>query len=176
MPSLKIFEGKNVTAVLSIKPASKGHTLIIPKKHEAYLHTLSNESLIELISSIKSITVLLSQSLNPAGFNIINNMGAGAGQKIPHACFEIIPRYENDGIKLEIPQKEFNEQELIDTQKKIINTSKENTIKTLKAITEGKVQTTPEVKAEAETPVVEDKADEPEAKADEDDTKDKEAK
>lgn len=41
---------------------------------------------------------------------------------------------------------------------------------------EVKVEKEAEVKAEAETPVVEDKADEPEAKADEDDTKDKEAK
>ncbi len=41
---------------------------------------------------------------------------------------------------------------------------------------EVKVEKEAEVKAEAETPVVEDKADAPEAKTDEDDTKDKEAK
>jgi hypothetical protein len=104
----------------------------------------------ELMSAAKSITMLLSQALNPTGFNIINNMGAGAGQRVPHLVLEVIPRYEDDGIKLELIQKEFNEQELIDVQKKLLTISKDNTIKTLKAITEGKVNASPEVKAEAE--------------------------
>ena len=45
IPSLKVYEGKNVMAVLSIKPATKGHVLIIPKVHQAYLQTLNGETL-----------------------------------------------------------------------------------------------------------------------------------
>ncbi|MFA5406604.1 MAG: HIT family protein [Candidatus Nanoarchaeia archaeon] len=150
VPSLRVYEGKHVIGVLSIKPASRGHVILIPREHQAYIHTINNEALFELMSAAKSITMLLSQALNPTGFNIINNMGAGAGQRIPHACLEVIPRYEGDGIKLDLPQKEFNEQELIELQKKILTISKDNTIKTLKAITEGKVNASPEVKAEAE--------------------------
>jgi|GEM_PF-2770526 len=150
VPSLKVYEGKNVVAVLSIKPASKGHVLVIPKDHQAYLHTLNGDSLFEMISAIRSITVLLSQAFNPNGFNILNNMGPGAGQRVPHACFEIVPRYEGDAIKLELPQGEFKEQELVEAQKRILEISRDNTVKTLKAIKEGKVQASPEVKAEAE--------------------------
>jgi len=150
VPSLKIYEGKNVVAVLSIKPASKGHVLVIPKAHQAYLHTLDGDTLFELMSAIRSITLLLSQAFQPSGFNIINNMGPGAGQKVPHVCFEVVPRYEGDGLKLELPQGEFKEQELIEAQKKILEISKDNTIKTLRAIKEGKVEASPEVKAEAE--------------------------
>ncbi len=150
IPSLKIYESKNVVAVLSIKPASKGHVLVIPKTHQAYLHLLNNETLVEMMNAIKSITVLLSQAFNPRGFNIINNMGPGAGQKIPHANFDIIPRYEGDGINLTIPQHEFNEKELVEVQKEILKVSRENTIRTLKAIREGKVKVSPEVKEEAE--------------------------
>lgn len=150
VPSLKIYEGKNVIAVLSIKPVSKGHVLVIPKEHQAYINTLSAEASFELISAIKNITMLLSQAFNPAGFNIINKLGAGANQRVPHACFEVIPRYENDSIELKMPEQEFNEQELINAQKQILTISKDNTIKTLKAIKEGKVKVSPEVKAEAE--------------------------
>lgn len=149
VPSLKVYEGKNAVAVLSIKPASKGHVLVMPKTHEAYLHTIPGEALIEVMSAIRSLTILLSQAFKPTGFNIINNMGVGAGQKIPHAVFEIIPRYEGDKIKLEIPQGELKEKELIDAQKRILEVSRDNTIKSLKAITEGRVQASPEVKAEA---------------------------
>jgi histidine triad (HIT) family protein len=150
VPSLKIYEGKNAVAVLSIKPAAKGHVLVIPKSHDAYLHTVSNEALFEVMSAIKSITLLLSQALNPSGFNIINNMGPGAGQRLPHVSFDIIPRYEGDKVKIEIPQGDFNEKELIDVQKKVLTVSRENTIKTLTAIKQGKIKVSPEVKAEAE--------------------------
>ncbi len=150
IPSLKVFESKNVVAVLSIKPATKGHVLVIPKVHQAYIHSLSNELLVELMNAIKSVTMLLSQSFNPAGFNILNSMGAGAGQRVPHVSFDVIPRYEGDNVNLEVPQGELNEQELINVQRKILTVSKENTIKTLRAIKEGKVNATPEVKAEAE--------------------------
>ncbi|MBD3312135.1 HIT domain-containing protein [archaeon] len=150
VPSLKVYEGKNVVGVLSIKPATKGHVLIIPKNHQAYLHTLDPESLFEVMSAIRSVTLLLSQTFNPEGFNVINNMGPGAGQKLPHVCFEVIPRYKGDGVKVEIPQGEFKEQELMKVQEQVLTTSKTNTIKTLKAIKEGKVKASPEVKAEAE--------------------------
>lgn len=150
VPSLKIYEGKHAVAVLNIKPATKGHAIVIPKNHQAYLHSLNGEELLDLMSAIRSVTMLLSQSLNPTGFNIINNMGPGAGQKLPHLTFEVIPRYENDGLKIEIPQKDFNQEELVDTQKRILNASRENTISTLKAIKEGKIQVSDEVKAEAE--------------------------
>ena len=150
IPSLKVYEGKSVIAVLSIKPATKGHVLVIPKDHQAYLHTLQGDSLFELMSAIRSVTLLLSQAFNPNGFNILNNMGPGAGQRLPHTCFEVIPRYEGDGVKLEVPQGDFKEEELIEAQKKLLILSKDNTVKTLKAITEGKVEASPEVKAEAE--------------------------
>lgn len=150
VPSLRVYEGKNVIAVLSIKPASKGHLLVIPKDHQAYLHTLSGETLFEIMSTIRSMTLILSQAFKPLGFNVLNNMGPGAGQKIPHAVFEIIPRYEKDNIKLEVPQGALKEEELINAQKKILEVTRDNTIKSLKAITEGKVKAAPEVKAEAE--------------------------
>jgi len=150
IPSLKVYEGKNVVAVLSIKPTSKGHVIVIPKSHQAYLHTLDGDSLFEIMSAIRSITLLLSQTFNPTGFNVLNNMGPGAGQRVPHTSFNIIPRYEGDGIKIELPQGEFKEKELIEAQKKILEVSKENTVKALKAIKEGKIEASPEVKAEAE--------------------------
>ena len=47
-------------------------------------------------------------------------------------------------------QGEFKESDLVEAQKKILAISRENTLKTLKAIKEGKVQVDPQVKAEAE--------------------------
>ncbi len=64
----------------------------------------------------------------------------------------------------------------VDTEVVEAVAEKVETVEVEKPTEEVKVEKEAEVKAEAETPVVEDKADEPEAKADEDETKDKEAK
>ncbi len=146
IPSLRVFESANVIGVLSIKPASKGHVILIPKEHVIYFTHLNPDLEKELFLAIRSITSVLVQAFNAEGFNIISNIGPTAGQRVPHACIHIIPRYKDDNLNISIPEKEINEEELYDTYKKYIMQSRENTLKLIKAIKEGKIKVSPEVK------------------------------
>ncbi|MBN1924108.1 MAG: HIT domain-containing protein [Nanoarchaeota archaeon] len=150
IPSLKIYENEGVVAVLNIKPATKGHVILIPKQHHTFIQTIPEDILFQLMVAAKAITAILTQILQCPGINIIHSMGSTAGQKIGHASFEIIPRYAGDNVKVEIPEGKTNEQELYEHQKIIVKAFQESTIKLLKAIKSGEIKVSPEIKTQAE--------------------------
>ena len=51
----KVYEDKNFLAVLEIKPANKGHTIIIPKRHIGSLSQLNTEEAESLMGVIKKL-------------------------------------------------------------------------------------------------------------------------
>ena len=59
------------------------------------------------------------KTLNTDGTNIIINNGLIAGQKEPHFSISIIPRFDNDGIKLLWQQKTIPDNELDELHKTI---------------------------------------------------------
>ncbi len=100
-PFIKLRETKNSVAFMSIDIPSKedGHILVIPKKRYVDLAEIPENTLKEIMRSIKKIGSAV--KINHGGYNVLLNNGADAGQYIFHAHFHIIPRKYNDGIKLE---------------------------------------------------------------------------
>ncbi len=146
-PSLRVYENKDVIGVLSIKPLNKGHVIIIPKKHVPIITQFSNDEVISVMNAVRTLTPILTTALKADGFNIFNNIGGVAGQVTAHAVIHLVPRYKDDDFDFE--QKQVTNEELLSTQQLIINASKEQTIKLLKAISEGKVETNEQTKREA---------------------------
>ncbi len=91
-----IFENKLSFALLDIYPVTKGHTLIIPKRHILKLEDLKEEEILDIFESYKKVKDGLEKVLNPEGFNFGLNLGEAAGQSIEHIHFHLIPRYSND--------------------------------------------------------------------------------
>ena len=96
----KIRETDNFFVIKDKNPISEGHTLIVSKKHyENILHfptILGNE----LIALVKDTYIDLAKEIGSEGFNIVQNNFQSAGQAINHIHFHIIPRKQNDGVKL----------------------------------------------------------------------------
>ena len=91
-----IYEDSTWMAVLDGFPVSKGHTLLIPKRHcETYfdLNDVENGTLCATINVVKRN---LDTRYNPSGYNIGVNCGKSAGQTVPHCHIHIIPRYDGD--------------------------------------------------------------------------------
>jgi len=92
-------------------PVSKGHTLIIPKRHIETYFDLDPEEAGDLHHIIMTIKKRLDQKFGPDGYNIGINNGAAAGQTVFHLHVHIIPRYEGDmndprgGVRGVIPSK-----------------------------------------------------------------------
>jgi superfamily II DNA or RNA helicase/diadenosine tetraphosphate (Ap4A) HIT family hydrolase len=77
---------------------SKGHTLIIPKRHIAtWFHATPAERM-ELWSAIDIVCEDLQSEFSPDGFNFGINSGEAAGQTVPHLHLHIIPRYHGDMV------------------------------------------------------------------------------
>jgi diadenosine tetraphosphate (Ap4A) HIT family hydrolase len=92
-------------------PISKGHTLIIPRRHvQSFFHT-THEERASLLSMLDKARDGLDRSHTPDGYNIGINDGAASGQTVPHLHMHLIPRYEGDqedprgGVRWIFPDK-----------------------------------------------------------------------
>ena len=77
-------------------PVTKGHTLVISKKHHEHIFTLSREEWVDLHTALGETKEHLDTLYKPNGYNIGVNQGEVAGQTVPHLHFHIIPRYTGD--------------------------------------------------------------------------------
>ncbi len=110
--STKIFEDDNMIAFLDFKPITKGHILIIPKKHTELLTELEDNLAGGMIVLAKKIGKALRKSkLNCHAVNYIMSDGAEAGQRIFHVHMHVIPRYRGDGFGLRMPERDEDEED-----------------------------------------------------------------
>jgi len=89
-------ESASAYAILDKYPVSPGHALIIPKKHVSSYFDLSHYAKTACWLVVDRVKMLLSERFCPGGFNVGINVGACAGQTVPHAHIHIIPRYAGD--------------------------------------------------------------------------------
>ena len=62
IPSAKIYEDEHVYAFMDIMPVTKGHTLIIPKKHRENVYDLTEEEAVNLFKVVPKIANALKES------------------------------------------------------------------------------------------------------------------
>ncbi len=119
IPSSKVYEDEHSLAFLDIAPVHKGHTLVIPKRHFEDLTKIPEKDLQELIKSVKKVSIAVEKAVKADGFNLNISNKKAAGQVIFHAHFHIIPRFENDGLKLWPKGFNYKEGEMQEFAKKI---------------------------------------------------------
>ncbi len=107
--SSTIYEDDLFRVILDISPATKGHALLIPKRHMENIFELDGKESEQGLSIIRKVSFAIKKTLNCDGINVLQNNGAAAGQSVFHIHFHIIPRYENDHVQ--IPWKAIAYQE-----------------------------------------------------------------
>jgi Diadenosine tetraphosphate (Ap4A) hydrolase and other HIT family hydrolases len=111
IPSATIYEDEDFRVILDIFPASKGHALIIPKQHARNLYEISEEQMGKAAVLAKRIGMKMKEVLNFDGLNIVQNNDLAAGQTVFHFHFHLIPRYDDDDVKIEWPAKEITDED-----------------------------------------------------------------
>lgn len=99
IPAYKIYEDDEVLAFLDITQGTKGHTLLIPKQHVDNLYEMDETQASTLFAKVPLIARALKKAFDPIGLNLINNNDQPL-QTVFHAHLHLIPRYDNDGMKL----------------------------------------------------------------------------
>lgn len=119
IPSKKIFENDKLIAILDISQTTKGHTLIIPKKHFNNLLETEKDILEEMIIVAKDLGNNLVNKLNATGLNVLMNTNESAGQTVMHTHMHLIPRYNsNDTVDIKFTENKFDLDEILEQIKK----------------------------------------------------------
>ena len=100
IPSNTIYEDDDFRVILDNGPATKGHALVLPKKHYADLFEIPEETVVGAVKVAKKVASNMKEKLGCDGLNLVQNNGAVAGQTVMHFHLHVIPRYENDGQKI----------------------------------------------------------------------------
>ncbi|MBO5278062.1 MAG: HIT family protein [Lachnospiraceae bacterium] len=120
IPSKTLYEDDMFRVIMDINPASKGHSLILPKKHFANIYELDNNTASEALVLAKRMATVMTEALGCDGFNILQNNGETAGQTVFHFHMHLIPRYKNDGVGLNMEGKGEPDYSLDDVQAAIL--------------------------------------------------------
>lgn len=102
-PSYKIYEDELSLAILDINPFSRGHCLVIPKRHVPWWHELSDEENASLFRVAKIVAEKMMKALNPDFVCMY-----ARGRRIPHTHIFLVPTYKGD-----ILDRFFNTLELV---------------------------------------------------------------
>ena len=102
IPCYKVYEDDIILAFLDISQATKGHTLIVPKKHYANMLECDEETVMHIYKIANRLGNHLVNVLGAAGMNVLTNVNEVAGQVVKHFHVHLLPRYENDkGVEIE---------------------------------------------------------------------------
>lgn len=106
-------ENQLFLVIKDLYPVTKGHTLIIPKRHVPSFFDLTSEeqsSFLQILNSQKEKIRL--QDNTVTGFNVGINDGKDSGQTVMHCHIHLIPRRKGDmenprgGVRGVIPEKQ----------------------------------------------------------------------
>ncbi len=100
VPSQTIDSDERTVAFMDINPATPGHALVVPRAHSADLMEVDPEDLAASIAAAQRLARRMDEVLKPDGFNILNACGPAAWQTVFHFHLHVIPRYEDDPLKL----------------------------------------------------------------------------
>ncbi len=101
IPSKKVYEDDKVLAILDISQITKGHTLVLPKKHFDNFLDIDEEYSNAVFNAANKVTKMINKAYKPLGFNIINNCGETAGQSVMHFHVHVVPRYNKEDLVMQ---------------------------------------------------------------------------
>jgi diadenosine tetraphosphate (Ap4A) HIT family hydrolase len=104
-------ESTGAVAFADAYPVSRGHTLVVPRRHVEGFFSLDLEQQADVWQLVAAVRELLVAEQAPDGFTVGVNDGTAAGQTVAHAHVHVIPRYRGDaadprgGIRGVIPER-----------------------------------------------------------------------
>ena len=98
-PAVRVYEDDDYLGFLDIRPFTRGHTLVIPKRHTVDLTDTPAAVLAGLLTVGQRIAMATrSSGLAATGNNIAINDGKSAFQSVFHIHLHVIPRRDGDKV------------------------------------------------------------------------------
>jgi histidine triad (HIT) family protein len=100
LPSQRVDEDELTVAFMDLNPATRGHALVVPRRHAGDLLEIDGVDLAATILAAQRLARRAVPALGADGVNLINSCGADAWQTVFHLHVHVIPRYKGDPLTL----------------------------------------------------------------------------
>ena len=100
VPGEIVDSDEHTVSFMDINPATRGHALVVPREHVADLMDASDAQLEQTMVAARRLARIIDAALEPDGFNILNSCRPAAWQTVFHLHVHVIPRYDDDPLKL----------------------------------------------------------------------------
>ena len=99
-PATIVDSDERTVAFMDINPATRGHTLVVPRAHYADLAEIPDDELATCVQAARRLAERAVERLEADGVNLLNAQGRAAWQTVFHFHFHVIPRYDGDPLRL----------------------------------------------------------------------------
>jgi histidine triad (HIT) family protein len=100
LPSEIVQEDEHTLAFMDINPWTRGHALVIPRNHSRNLYEAPEEDLARSMAAAKRLALRMRDALGCDGVNVLNCCEPAAWQTVFHLHLHVIPRYDDDPLRL----------------------------------------------------------------------------
>jgi histidine triad (HIT) family protein len=100
IPGTIVAEDERTAAFMDINPATRGHALVVPRRHAADLGEIDADDLAAVVAAAQRLARRAREALGADGVNLMNSWGADAWQTVFHFHVHVIPRYSDDPLQL----------------------------------------------------------------------------
>jgi histidine triad (HIT) family protein len=100
LPATIVDEDEDTIAFMDINPATRGHVLVVPRRHAPDLLSIEPNELAAASRAAQRLAARAKERLKADGINVINSCGAAAWQTVFHFHLHVIPRYQGDPLRL----------------------------------------------------------------------------
>jgi histidine triad (HIT) family protein len=100
IPSTVVASDERTVTFMDINPATRGHALVVPRNHSTDLLEIEPDDLAAVARAAQVQARAVEERLGADGVNLLNSCGAAAWQTVFHFHMHVIPRYDDDPLRL----------------------------------------------------------------------------
>jgi histidine triad (HIT) family protein len=101
LPGTIIDSDELTVSFMDINPVTRGHALVVPRNHSRDLHEIGTEDLAAVARAGQRLAARARDALGAHGVNLLNFCGRAAWQTVFHFHLHMIPRYDDDPLRLQ---------------------------------------------------------------------------
>ncbi len=99
-PAIRIYEDDGYLALLDVRPFTRGHTLVVPKRHTVDLTDTPPQTLADMVTIGQRIAKAARATELADATNIAINDGRPAFQSVLHIHLHVLPRRNGDKLSV----------------------------------------------------------------------------
>jgi histidine triad (HIT) family protein len=112
LPAEVVDQDDHTVSFMDINPWTRGHALVIPRTHSRNLYEIDDEGLARVTAAAKRLALRMRDRLGCDGINLLNSCEPAAWQTVFHYHVHVIPRYDDDPLRLPGAPQQVEQDEL----------------------------------------------------------------